>query len=99
MATPTASSTGATPRTIRDDSILDAIHSSHEGAVEMTRKWVHSIGEIVPELWNGRIVEGAPALHDLTDAAFTLTRRVLDAQYEFTKRIVDSVLDEVKKFD
>jgi hypothetical protein len=97
MATATARRTGAKPRKKPDDDILDAIHNSQEAAVAMTRRWVDSIGEIAPDLWNKRIAEGVPAVHDLTDAAFELTNRVLDAQHEFTRRIVDSVVDEVKK--
>jgi len=100
MTTATARRTaGGKPRKAADDSLLDAIHGSQEAAVEMTRRWVDSIGEIAPDLWNKRLVEGAPALHDLTDAAFGLTHRLLDAQHEFTKRIVESVREEVEKLN
>jgi hypothetical protein len=95
-STKTATKTG---KPASDENILDGIHASQEAAVDMTKKFVDSIGDIVPSLWNKQIVEGAPAIHDVTDAAFSLTHRLLDAQIEFTKRLVDSVVDEVKKLN
>jgi hypothetical protein len=99
MATQTATRTTRkkTAKKAAERSVLDAIHANQEAVVDLTKKWVDSIGEIAPDLWNKQIVEGAPAIHDVTDAAFDLTRKVLDAQLEFTRRIVDSVVDEVKK--
>ena len=102
MATETATKTQSTPKTKKkaeDENILDGIHANQEAIVDLTKKWVDSIGDIVPNLWNKQIVEGAPAIHEVTDAAFDLTRKVLDAQYEFTKRLVDSFGDEVKKLN
>jgi hypothetical protein len=105
MATQTATKTSATksaPKTKKkraDENILETIHANQEAAVDMTQKWVDSIGDIVPSLWNGHLSEGAPAIHEITDAAFEFTRKVLDAQIEFTKRLIDSFVDEVKKLN
>lgn len=96
MATRT---TTPTPSKTADESLLGAIHDNQEAVVDLAQKWVDGIGEIVPDLWNKRIAEGGPAIHDVTDAAFDLTRKVLDAQIEFARRVVDSVMDETRKLD
>jgi hypothetical protein len=100
MTTQTSTKTAKkTRKKASDENILDSIHASQEAAVDMTKQFVDSIGDIVPSLWNKQIVEGAPAIHEVTDAAFDLTRKVLDAQLEFTRRLVDSVVDEVRKLN
>ena len=86
------------PKPKADESILDSIHNSQELAVNLAKEVVDSVGEIVPDLWTKPVASGVPAIQEITDAAFTLTRGILDAQRDFTKRIVGSVVDEVKKF-
>ena len=82
-----------------EENILDAIHANQEAVVDVAEKWVDSVGEIAPDLWDKPIASGAPAIHQITDAAFDLTRKILGAQRDFVKRIVDSVVDEAKKLD
>ena len=82
-----------------DANILDAIHANQAAAVDVAKQWVDSVGDIIPDLWERPIASGAPAIHQITDAAFDLTRRILDAQRDFAKRIVESVVDEARKLD
>ena len=82
-----------------DSNILDAIHANQAAAVDVAKQWVDSVGDIIPDLWERPIASGAPAIHQVTDAAFDLTRRILDAQRDFAKRIVESVVDEARKLD
>jgi hypothetical protein len=82
-----------------DGNILDAIHDNQTAAVDVARKWIDSIGEALPTLFEEPITPGAPAIHQITDAAFDLTRGILDAQRDFARRIVDSVVEEARKLD
>jgi hypothetical protein len=94
MATQTAL---RSPRNTTDESVLAAIHDSQEAVVDLAQKWTDSLGETVPELWHRPIAAGGPAIRDVTDAAFDLTRKLLDAQLEFARRIVGSLVEETKK--
>jgi hypothetical protein len=82
-----------------DESILDTIHATQAASVDVAKQWVDSVGEIIPDLWEKPIASGVPAIHQIADAAFDLTRNILDAQRDFAKRIVDSVVGEARKLD
>jgi len=82
-----------------EESILDTIHANQTAVVDVAKQWVDSVGEALPDLWEKPIASGAPAIHQITDAAFDLTRGILDAQRDFARRIVDSVVDEARKID
>jgi len=79
--------------------LLDAIHSNQNAVVDVAEQWVDSVGEALPELWERPIASGAPAIHQIANAAFELTRGILDAQRDFARRIIDSVVVEAKKLD
>jgi hypothetical protein len=79
--------------------ILDKIHSNQAAVVDVAEQWVDSVAEALPELWERPIASGAPAIHQIADAAFDLTRGILDAQRDFVRRIIDSVVNEARKLD
>jgi len=79
------------------ENILEAIQESEEAIVDTAKQWVDRVGEIVPDLWDKPVAEGAPAIRQIADAAFDLTRGILDAQRDFAKRVIDSLVDETRK--
>jgi hypothetical protein len=98
MATKTAVARESQPRTHeRDDNLIDTIHATQEAAVDAAKQLVDSVGEIAPELWEKPLASGAPAIAQIADAAFDLTRGILGAQRDFAKRLVDSVVGEARK--
>jgi hypothetical protein len=84
---------------VDETSILDTIHANQSAVVDVAEQWVDSVGEALPDLWEKPITSGAPAIHQITDAAFDLTRGILDAQRDFARRIIDSVVVEARKLD
>jgi hypothetical protein len=100
MATQTTAKTETkTPKQETSESILDAIQDSEEAVVDTAKQWVDRVGEIIPDLWDKPVAEGAPAIRQIADAAFDLTRGILDAQRDFARRIIDSVVDETRKLN
>jgi len=100
MAAQTATKTDTRDQKLQShESILDAIQESEEAIVDTAKQWVDRVGEIVPDLWEKPVAEGAPAIRQIADAAFDLTRGILDAQRDFAKRIIDSVVDETRKLN
>jgi len=81
------------------ENILDTIHANQAAVVDVAKQWVDSVGEALPDLWERPIASGVPAIQRLADAAFGLTRGILDAQRDFAKRIIDSVAVEARKLD
>ena len=79
--------------------LLDAIHANQNAVVDVAEQWVDSVGDALPDLWERPIASGAPAIHQITNAAFDLTRGILNAQRDFAKRIIDSVVVEARKLD
>jgi len=82
-----------------DGDILDTLHANQVAVVDVAKQWVDSIGEALPDLFETPVASGGPAIHQITDAAFDLTRGILAAQRDFARRIVDSVVDEARKLD
>jgi hypothetical protein len=82
-----------------DESLIDAIHDGQETVVTLAKDLVDGVGEVVPEFWSRPIAAGIPAIQELTDAAFSMTRGIVDAQFDFAKRVMDSVTTELKRLE
>jgi len=97
MATKNAAKSESQTRATGETNLLDTIHDTQEAAVDVAKQFVDSVSEIAPDLWEKPVASGAPAIAQIADAAFDLTRGILDAQRDFAKRLVDSVVDEARK--
>ena len=71
--------------------IPNEVHSAQETAVDVARSCVDSVAQLVPKFWERPLVDGAPSPNDVTNTAFDITRKVIDAQLDITQKVAESL--------
>ena len=70
--------------------IPDDVHSAQETAVDVARSCMDSVAQLVPKFWERPLVDGAPSPNDVTNTAFDITRKVINAQLDITQKVAES---------
>ena len=73
--------------------ILDDVHTAQETAVDVARSCVDSVAQLVPKFWDRPVADGAPSPNEVTNTAFDITRKVINAQLDISQKVVKSVTE------
>jgi hypothetical protein len=73
--------------------ILDDVHTGQETAVDVARSCVDSVAQLIPRFWDRPIADGAPSPNEVTNTAFDITRKVINAQHDISQKVAKSLTE------